>query len=619
MQVLSAKPGLGKSSYSNAMACAIASCGGGVLICCEQMEGVDQRYRDLERLMTGRVACYSTDHMKGNKPTKVLKPAAQFTKEELANCPVIVTTHEGMKRDDARAFKDWLPNADLKLPAPRDLVIVDEMVKEIQQYAIDLQAVEGAKAAVEVMKTDAPHHAVAGLIYLETFLQARIGASVTWRPPMDLLADEDAREIRSQLAWFDTREAEEFAQRAKHKSIAPVFGYAACLHRGWAYTTTYGNETVLMGYHNGLDIDMPMLQLDGTSDINGLRGLGLTDREVLPGPSVNYAALDAVIEAPPTRMAIAKYLGSVRNAKTYAKWLDSLIVKHAQPGQKVLVVCKKMLLGLPDTEHAMYAFPTWGEDSAKWARINYTTEFGYTVDARHVAVQWWGGPSAGHNAFQDAEVVILADAQWEPRQKVLADMQGYSRQAPTDAGSPVDEMHKLGGLGAKPRRYEAYKLQAVMASYVQAASRGRLRQWSPDGTCGSQKLVCGLYDTAWLLDGWDTMFPGARRPEVVGSALPAPKRAQASKGKKGRRTGPSAVTLLTEYLQTPGRPGTVTLDDRGGHGDTVDRGPSADTKGCWRYREADRLQAAARCAWSASHVRGSRTPVRLLTLTWIVC
>ena len=146
-------------------------------------------------------------------------------------------------------------------------------------------------------------------------------------------------------------------------------------------------------------------------------------------------------------------------------------------------------------------------------------------------------------------------------------MQGYSRQAPTDAGSPVDEMHKGGGLSAKPRRYEAYKVRAMMASYVQAASRGRLRQWSPDGTCGSQKLVCALHDTAWLLDGWDTMFPGANRPQLVGSALPAAKASKGGKGKtgrgsgrSGRRTGPSAVTLLTEYLQTPGRPGWVTLD-----------------------------------------------------------
>jgi hypothetical protein len=572
MQVLSAKPGLGKSSYSNAMAFAIASCGGGVLICCEQMETVDQRYRDLDKFMPGRVACYSTDHKKGNKPTKVLNPAAQFDKCDLAKYPVIVTTHEGLKRDGARAFKDWLPGEHAKWPAPRDLIVIDEMVKEITQYAIDMQAVEDAKARVEA-DPSAPPHAVNSLISLERFLQDRIGASVVFRPAIDRLDDDAALTSRRELAWFTTRAAEDFASHSKYKSVAPVFGYAACLHRGWAYTTTYGNETVLMGYDNGLDIgDMPMVQLDGSADISGLRMLNLRDRDILPGPTVNYGGLDAVIELPPTQMAMAKYLGSVRNAKTYAKWLDGLIVKHAKPGQKVLVVCKKALLGAPGPDKALYAFPTWGEDSPKWDRINYTTEFGYKVrvlgspDPIQVAVQWWGGPSTGHNAFQDAEVVILADAQWQPRHKVLADMQGYCRQAPTDAGSPVDEMHKLGGLGAKPRRYEAYKLQAMMASYVQAASRGRLRQWSPDGTCGAQKLVCALYATSWLLDGWDTMFPGARQPEVVGSALPA-KRAHAAKGKTGRgsgrlgrRTGPSAVTLLTEYLQSPGRPGRVTVD-----------------------------------------------------------
>ena len=189
MQVLSAKPGLGKSSYSNAMACAIASCGGGVLICCEHMESVDQRYRDLDKLMPGHVACYSTDHKKGNKPTKVLKPAAQFDKRDLAKYPVIVTTHEGLKHDGARVFKDWLPGEDAKWPVPRDLIVIDEMVKEIRQYAIDLQAVEDAEARVEA-DPSAPPHAIAGLISLECFLHDRIGASVRFRPAMDRLDDD---------------------------------------------------------------------------------------------------------------------------------------------------------------------------------------------------------------------------------------------------------------------------------------------------------------------------------------------------------------------------------------------------------------------------------------------
>ena len=88
------------------------------------------------------------------QPAKVRKPAAQFDKLELAKYPVIVTTHAGLKRDDARVFKDWLPGEDAKWPVPRDLIVIDEMVKEIQQYAIDMQAVEDAKASEAAPQTD---------------------------------------------------------------------------------------------------------------------------------------------------------------------------------------------------------------------------------------------------------------------------------------------------------------------------------------------------------------------------------------------------------------------------------------------------------------------------------
>jgi hypothetical protein len=44
---------------------------------------------------------------------------------------------------------------------------------------------------------------------------------------MDRLDDDAALTVRQQLAWFTTREAEDFAARSKHKSVAPVFGYAA--------------------------------------------------------------------------------------------------------------------------------------------------------------------------------------------------------------------------------------------------------------------------------------------------------------------------------------------------------------------------------------------------------
>jgi hypothetical protein len=98
MHVLSALPGTGKSTFSNAWAAAIA-CGGSTQFVVEQMETADQRFRDLNELLPGKVAVWSTDHKKGNRfPTKVKNPAAQFDKAELRRYPVVIVTHEATRR-----------------------------------------------------------------------------------------------------------------------------------------------------------------------------------------------------------------------------------------------------------------------------------------------------------------------------------------------------------------------------------------------------------------------------------------------------------------------------------------------------------------------------------------
>ena len=69
MHVLSALPGTGKSTFSNALAAAIVACGGSVLFVVEQMEAADQRYRDLNEILPGHVAVWPTD-----PPTRRVEP-----------------------------------------------------------------------------------------------------------------------------------------------------------------------------------------------------------------------------------------------------------------------------------------------------------------------------------------------------------------------------------------------------------------------------------------------------------------------------------------------------------------------------------------------------------------
>src|SRR5262249_36578731 len=145
------------------------------------------------------------------------------------------------------------------------------------------------------------------------------------------------------------------------------------------------------------------------------------------------------------------YLTNADNLLTYRNWMIEIVKRHVQPGQKVLVVCKKALTGPEGFKY----FPAWEHSDRRWRDVNYTTAFGYDLDGINVSVQWWGGPSTGHNAWQEADAVFLFDANWMPRHKVLGDMQGLRRQTAGAANSPIAEMG--GSLRRQSDRFRDYK------------------------------------------------------------------------------------------------------------------------------------------------------------------
>jgi hypothetical protein len=566
MHVLSALPGTGKSTFSNAWAAAIVARGGSVLFVVEQMETADQRYRDLTEILPGQVAVWTTDHRKGNRsPTKVKNPAAQFHKNELKDYPIAICTHEGFKRDEAHLFRNWQAKraGGSGTTERRTFIVIDEMVKEVTQYTVSIEAIARAVALTQ-QDESSPPEAIAALDTLHSFLVDRAQK----REPIDTLSGQAVRELVATIAWFTSAEAERYAEG--REGLTAVFGFARCLSRGWAFITTDGGVTTLTGYDNNLPIEHGTMQLDGTAKLCGYEQLSLPDRVILPGPVVSFGGLRAVIEKPPTKQHLAKYLTKADNLLTYRNWMIEVITRHSKRGQKVLVVCKKALID-------MKAFPAWDHNNPNWRRINYQTEFGYELPLSsngedgsgscapvvHVSVQWWGGPSTGHNAWQEADAVFLFDANWAPRHKVLADMAGLYRVPANSPNGPIAEM---GSLRKQSDRFRDYKLRCMMAAHVQAACRGNLRRWDhialfrrkgDDGSqhptlilpqCGEQLLVCGLDDDAWLWENWAEMFPGAPLPISTG-----PRRTTVPKGYKKDWAG-----LLLELLSQPGLPATVT-------------------------------------------------------------
>src|SRR5215470_13986493 len=101
MHVVSAPVGSGKTSFSVAFVAALVRLAEqdpmapfGALVVVNQIEKADSTFRDLNALLPGKVAIWTTEHDRAcTKREKVTSPAASFTKDDLQHYPVAVVTH----------------------------------------------------------------------------------------------------------------------------------------------------------------------------------------------------------------------------------------------------------------------------------------------------------------------------------------------------------------------------------------------------------------------------------------------------------------------------------------------------------------------------------------------
>jgi hypothetical protein len=98
LHVVSAPVGSGKTSFAMALIASVVrlqqrceDAPFGCLWVVDQMTKADEMYRDLNQLLPGKVAVWSTDHNPQCKhPTKVHSPTARFTKDDLQHYPVAI-------------------------------------------------------------------------------------------------------------------------------------------------------------------------------------------------------------------------------------------------------------------------------------------------------------------------------------------------------------------------------------------------------------------------------------------------------------------------------------------------------------------------------------------------
>jgi hypothetical protein len=135
MHTVSAPAGGGKTSFSYALVVAVTRNAEnhpdgpyGCVFLVDQIEKADKVYRDLNDLLPGKVAIWTTDHDKDCKePEKIKQPAAKFTREDLRHFPVIVVTHKFYLGTRGHHARTVLHNGTLGV---RALTVVDERPDE---------------------------------------------------------------------------------------------------------------------------------------------------------------------------------------------------------------------------------------------------------------------------------------------------------------------------------------------------------------------------------------------------------------------------------------------------------------------------------------------------------
>jgi len=113
--------------------------------------------------------------------------------------------------------------------------------------------------------------------------------------------------------------------------------------------------------------------------------------------------------------------GSISNSQGNVEYMVATIKEHMAPGEKGLVICKKIFL---DNKRV----PQWLSRHQRFENPKlFAEEYGWNIDGRKLCVINWG-TGIGSNLWKDANVVLLFDDYRFPRRIAAAQVQGYWKQ-----------------------------------------------------------------------------------------------------------------------------------------------------------------------------------------------
>jgi hypothetical protein len=396
LHVISAPMGAGKTTFTTAFMMGmvrLAQAGHtlpyGAVFLVDQKVKADGLYRELSEHLPGKVAIWTTAHDADHiEPREAFEPAARFRKDDLQRYTVAIVTHalfQGNTSDKARVVLHQGQEVH------RALTLVDEQMQDVNVFSVQVSVAEGLREKMQTVGEDTAHmDALLKFMMQKAFsegsLEKPASAPDGWQSAYDIA-----------FVWFTSDHARRYAasNRERWPIIDEVFGFARCVVNDYAFIARDNkgrSGTHFIGYEPKHAIVPGMVLIDATADIDGVSQLNPW-REHSKVPQGRYDRL-SIIHRNTCRGEgnLKTFLTKKKNREEYAAWMRQVIQEEMEPGQKGLVVCKKVLV---DTRNVPGPFPKNPAATAS------TTDpvYGWDLGGRQIGVTYWGGPGLGSNAW----------------------------------------------------------------------------------------------------------------------------------------------------------------------------------------------------------------------------
>jgi hypothetical protein len=464
-------------------------------------------YEELSALLPpNTVALWTTENDTNNPMAKEPK----FSVGDLEQHAVIVVTQEffkGVRGGAARCYRRK------GLELPRMVTFVDEKFSEVDVYDVRASWIE---SVLEHIQDDdnAPEGLRRCLSRLVSFVQSKKLGDRNLETPA---ADRKGWKVADELQWFRTGDAGQYARSRQSwlrsrgadreaEEVEKVFGFARCMAMNAAFVARENkglNASHFVGYENTLPQYPGMVLLDATADIDRVTDL-CPWRKPVDVPKEHYGNLEIVHVPSVASGSLKRWLQSPQNRIDYTKHILQTVLDHVRPGQKALIVCKK------DVVVSHMPIVGWSEHVAQFTSKRATNDtqetegFPWEHQGRYLGVTWWGGYGIGANDWQHADVVLLFENFHLPNRTIIGMTRGLLGREATQP--PLADM--VDTL-CKSDTVEKIKTGHLLRWLKQLALRGKARQFTNTGQCGTQKLVI-TGDWLFLAEHCPRIFEGSR-------------------------------------------------------------------------------------------------------------